>query len=112
MPPGNSCWLPTARRRRCSPPTTRWPWECSTPCTSADSRRRTTLSIVGFDDIPESAYFSPSLTTVRQDFNAMGRRGVDLLIGILTAEVAPAHQFHLIEPELIVRSSTGRPRVP
>jgi DNA-binding LacI/PurR family transcriptional regulator len=69
------------------------------------------LSIVGFDDIPESAYFSPSLTTVRQDFSAMGRRGVDLLIGILTAEVAPAPQVHLIEPELIVRSSTGRPRL-
>ena len=38
------------------------------------------VSIVGFDDIPESAYFTPPLTTVRQDFNEMGRRGLHLLL--------------------------------
>src|SRR3546814_5251158 len=32
------------------------------------------ISIVGFDDIPEAAHFSPPLTTVRQDFPELGRR--------------------------------------
>jgi DNA-binding LacI/PurR family transcriptional regulator len=30
------------------------------------------VSIVGFDDVPEAAYLSPPLTTVRQDFAALG----------------------------------------
>ena len=34
------------------------------------------LSVVGFDDIPEAAYFLPPLTTVRQDFIEMGRRSL------------------------------------
>ena len=38
------------------------------------------FSIVGFDDIPEAAYFSPPLTTVRQDFDEMGSRSVRLLL--------------------------------
>src|SRR3546814_17156670 len=63
------------------------------------------ISIVGFDDIPEAAHFSPPLTTVRQDFPELGRRRVDLLLGPLdpSAEPVPA----AIPPELIVRSSTG-----
>src|SRR5215212_10032467 len=38
------------------------------------------MSIVGFDDIPEAEFFTPPLTTVRQDFNEMGRRGLHLLL--------------------------------
>jgi DNA-binding LacI/PurR family transcriptional regulator len=30
------------------------------------------VSVVGFDDVPEAAYFRPPLTTVRQDFAALG----------------------------------------
>lgn len=67
------------------------------------------LSIVGFDDIPEAAYLSPALTTVRQDFNEMGRLGVSLLLDILTADRHPAAPMALIEPTLVVRSSTGPP---
>ncbi len=70
------------------------------------------LSIVGFDDIPESAYFSPSLTTVGQDFDAMGRRGVALLLDILTSDASPEQRLQLIEPDLVVRASTGPPRRP
>ena len=32
------------------------------------------ISVVGFDDLPESAYLAPPLTTVRQDFAELGRR--------------------------------------
>ncbi len=38
------------------------------------------ISLVGFDDIPESEFFTPPLTTVRQDFNEMGQRALHLLL--------------------------------
>ena len=37
------------------------------------------VSVVGFDDIPEAAYLIPPLTTVRQDFTAVGRRAIEIL---------------------------------
>jgi DNA-binding LacI/PurR family transcriptional regulator len=62
------------------------------------------ISIVGFDDIPEAAHFSPPLTTVRQDFPELGRRCVDLLLGAAAGEEPVSAA---IVPELIVRGSTG-----
>jgi DNA-binding LacI/PurR family transcriptional regulator len=63
------------------------------------------ISIIGFDDIPESAHFSPPLTTVRQDFGELGRRCVDLLLG--TAGDPQAGVVSAMMPELVVRASTG-----
>ena len=34
------------------------------------------ISVVGFDDVPEAAYFIPPLTTVRPDFDAVARAGL------------------------------------
>lgn len=67
------------------------------------------ISIVGFDDIPESGFFSPSLTTVRQDFDEMGRRGVELLIEMLEGGTVEADRVEVISPELVVRSSSAPP---
>lgn len=67
------------------------------------------LSVVGFDDIPESAYFSPALTTVRQDFNELGRAGMALLLDILSAEGHSSEEVTLIQPDLMLRSSTAPP---
>jgi LacI family transcriptional regulator len=66
------------------------------------------VSVVGFDDIQSAAFCTPSLTTVRQPLNEMGKRGARILLERiahpdqteLTAEV-------VIEPELVVRESTG-----
>jgi DNA-binding LacI/PurR family transcriptional regulator len=63
------------------------------------------VHVVGFDDVPEAAYFSPPLTTVRQDFTEVGRQAFELLMARLRGEDRPARQ--LITPELIVRESTG-----
>ena len=41
------------------------------------------VSIVGFDDIPEAQYFTPPLTTVRQDFGEMGRSSLRLLLELM-----------------------------
>jgi DNA-binding LacI/PurR family transcriptional regulator len=38
------------------------------------------VSVVGFDDIPEAAYLTPPLTTVRQPFDEVGRRSLRLLL--------------------------------
>jgi len=63
------------------------------------------LSVVGFDDIPEAAYFTPPLTTVRQDFAELGRRCLHMLLGRLEGEIGPMRV--VVAPELVVRSSTS-----
>jgi DNA-binding LacI/PurR family transcriptional regulator len=62
------------------------------------------LSVVGFDDMPEAAYFRPPLTTIRQDFAELGRRSVELLLRKLTGTAA--YQLSM-EPVLVVRASTA-----
>ena len=63
------------------------------------------LSVVGFDDIPEAAYFSPPLTTVRQDFAELGRRCLHILLARIEGEPWPTRV--VVEPELVVRDSSG-----
>ena len=65
------------------------------------------VSVVGFDDVPEAAYFWPALTTVSQDFTTAGRCAVDLALRALGGETAPAAD--LIAPTLVVRDSTAAP---
>ena len=64
------------------------------------------VSVVGFDDIPEAPYFSPPLTTIRQDFNEMGRRSLRLLVSVIEGDQLIPTGYR-VEPELIVRGSTG-----
>jgi DNA-binding LacI/PurR family transcriptional regulator len=64
------------------------------------------LSVVGFDDIPEAAYFTPPLTTVRQDFTELGRRCLRMLV----ERIEGGHTLssrEVVAPELVVRASTG-----
>jgi len=65
------------------------------------------LSVVGFDDIPESAYFTPPLTTVRQDFAELGRRCLHVLLGRMEGDTSLTRV--VVPPELVVRNSTGTP---
>jgi DNA-binding LacI/PurR family transcriptional regulator len=67
------------------------------------------VSVVGFDDIPVSAYVTPPLTTVRQPFDAVAREGLRLLVQAIEkpdAEPAPATDPPV---ELVVRASTAPP---
>ncbi|WP_328745097.1 substrate-binding domain-containing protein [Streptomyces sp. NBC_00285] len=73
------------------------------------------ISVVGFDDMPETEYFGPSLTSVRQDFDELGRRALHMLVEIVGDPDAglPAVDLtpHIvIPPTLVVRTSTTRPR--
>jgi LacI family transcriptional regulator len=64
------------------------------------------LAVIGFDDIPWAAYFSPPLTTVRLPARDIGRQAAHLLITLL--EKHPAQTSDVLLPtRLILRSSTG-----
>jgi DNA-binding LacI/PurR family transcriptional regulator len=72
------------------------------------------ISVVGFDDIQNAAYHNPRLTTVRQPLREMGRIAARVLLERINAP----HQrdrangsFVVVDPELIVRDSTGPARV-
>jgi LacI family transcriptional regulator len=72
------------------------------------------LALVGFDDIPESAYFYPPLSTVRQDMVELGRCAVRELGCIIEASqqgravVEP--KVILLQPQLVIRESSVRER--
>ena len=65
------------------------------------------VSVVGYDDIPEAAFFAPPLTTVRQDFTAVGAAGIELLLALLDADTPPDPARVVIPTSLIVRASTA-----
>jgi DNA-binding LacI/PurR family transcriptional regulator len=65
------------------------------------------VSVVGFDDTPESGYFLPPLTTVRQDFAEVGRRSVDLLLSLADGDTVERHV--VVPAALVVRMSTAPP---
>jgi DNA-binding LacI/PurR family transcriptional regulator len=75
------------------------------------------VSVVGFDDIPEAEYFGPPLTTVRQDFDELGRRALGSLISLIDMHETPGRPLPdkstiprvSIEPSLVVRASAARP---
>ncbi len=66
------------------------------------------VSIVGFDDVPEAEWYEPPLTTIRQDFAALGKRGVEYLVERIGDPDAPPRQ-HVIAPQIIQRLSTAPP---
>lgn len=79
------------------------------------------VSVVGFDDVEGTAFFSPPLTTVRQDFVTLGERCIDLLVAALRpgddaagptplGEPGPDADVESIPPVLVVRASTAPPR--
>jgi len=64
------------------------------------------LSVIGVDDIPLAAYFAPALTTVRQDFQRIGREAAGLLIQAM-ARPDGDRRYLRLPGQLIVRSSTA-----
>jgi DNA-binding LacI/PurR family transcriptional regulator len=64
------------------------------------------VSVVGFDNMPESKFFRPPLTTVNHDFDLLS--GVSLrqvIQAIADPKVPRVH--HKIAPELVIRQSVG-----
>lgn len=65
------------------------------------------ISVIGFDDIMSAAYYKPSLTTVRQPLRAMGRQGAQILLDMIAHPGKDFPEEIVMQPELIVRESTG-----
>jgi LacI family transcriptional regulator len=63
------------------------------------------LSVVGFDNVPESVLSTPSLTTVNQPIREMGQRAIELLVRLIRGEAADATHITLAT-SLVVRQST------
>jgi LacI family transcriptional regulator len=67
------------------------------------------LSVVGFDNIPESALSNPALTTVEQPIRLMGCRAVEMLIELIRGHAL--EETHLtLDTRLLVRQSTAAPK--
>ena len=75
--------------------------------TEAGRRVPEDVSVIGFDDMPEAAYFRPPLTTVRQDFAELGRRALGTLIERISG-AAPGQHVR-VPPEFVVRASAAPP---
>ena len=66
------------------------------------------ISVIGFNDMPFAAHFRPPLSTIRIPQYELGARAAELLLKTLQDPDAPADQL-MLEPELVVRASTGPP---
>jgi DNA-binding LacI/PurR family transcriptional regulator len=67
------------------------------------------MSVVGFDDIAEAGFFTPPLTSIRQDFSEMGRRSVELVLRQVETGARSVEHITLA-PEMVLRESTAPPR--
>ena len=63
------------------------------------------ISVIGFDDIPESAFFLPPLTTLAIDFDLRGRQALRNVLHLIEGD-APSEDPLSDLPRLIVRHST------
>jgi DNA-binding LacI/PurR family transcriptional regulator len=67
------------------------------------------LGIVGFDDLPEAAYYSPPLTTIHQDTVQLGSLAVDEMLRMIeaveTGQAPIEAKTVLVPPHLVVRQS-------
>ena len=68
------------------------------------------ISVVGFDDQPEAAYFVPPLTTVNQGFKELGARCIRMLLSDMAH--GPSAAASVLNPRLVVRGSTAAPAEP
>ncbi|SDR32551.1 LacI family DNA-binding transcriptional regulator [Thermostaphylospora chromogena] len=66
------------------------------------------VSVIGFDDVPEAAYFIPPLTTVRPDFDAVAKASLRMLLEQIESGRAQTERY-TVEPTLVVRRSVAPP---
>ena len=64
------------------------------------------VALVGFDDNPESARTTPTLTTVRQPIQNMGSKAAEILINMIENDIVSTQKV-ILDTELVVRESCG-----
>ena len=66
------------------------------------------VSVVGFDDIQSAAFQQPGLTTVRQPLRRMGELAAQIVLKRIASGGRRVHAKRItVEPELVIRGSTG-----
>ncbi|SFK27728.1 LacI family DNA-binding transcriptional regulator [Cellulomonas sp. KH9] len=65
------------------------------------------LSVIGFDNVPESALSVPPLTTVEQPLQAMGAAALHLLVDLIAGTDVATHRR--LPTSLVPRASTAAP---
>jgi LacI family transcriptional regulator len=65
------------------------------------------VSVVGFDDLPESMFMKPFLTVARQRSYEMGRLATELLLKRISGELPEGHREIILPVEIVVRESSG-----
>ena len=66
------------------------------------------VKVIGFDNVEESEFLIPSLSTIDPDHDMMARRAVDLLAGrIEQAEPGADHEEFISHFSVVIRESTG-----
>jgi DNA-binding LacI/PurR family transcriptional regulator len=66
------------------------------------------VSVIGFDDVLSAPFGIPSLTTIRQPLREMGQAGAECLLNRINHPNSAHPQQVVMQPELMVRESTGR----
>ena len=64
------------------------------------------VSVIGFDNIPESKYLLPALTTIKQDFEELGRVAITKVLSQIKESTKA--ETVMIKPTLIQRESTSK----
>ncbi len=85
-------------------------WGRSGRCTMRGIRVPEDVSVIGFDDITGAAYGIPSLTTVRQPLEEMGRLAAATLLERIKNPGWECRSELTLQPGLVVRESTARAR--
>jgi LacI family transcriptional regulator len=67
------------------------------------------LSVIGFDNIPESALAVPPLTTVAQPIRRMGHDAIAMLLKLLTGQTL-SETYHTLDTRLVIRGTTRTPQ--
>jgi LacI family transcriptional regulator len=62
------------------------------------------LAIIGYDDIPMASWVTPALTTLKVNFEEMGKAATRLLINHIN-DCADNCNNLVLEPQLIIRAS-------
>lgn len=70
------------------------------------------ISVIGFDGISLAEFYNPKLTTIKQQYQILASRSIDILFNYIERNAAASHEivpFHLLEGESVRsrRSGTG-----
>ena len=70
------------------------------------------VAVCGFDDIELSSLISPTLTTVRQPRNLIGRRSMEKILDCISGNGKRANEQIVLDYEIVIRQSSGKYRKP